>query len=300
MLHIKSTDIKFIESKYIDKQKWDNTLSESDVNNVFMYSWYLDAVSDNWGGVISDDYSTILPVTYTCKLGVKQFNQVIFTREFEVVGSQFTLTEGVLILKRQFKNIQFRTNKKIGNNNSERIHQYIELNESFSGNYSTNAKRLIKKSNKNYTYQVVNCVNELIELVEQNVAHKIKEFTPKNIEKLNVLMDKAFGVNKGETIAVFDDGNIVASGFFLKDKSTITYLKGASNEVAKKNGAMFGLMDFAFSRYNKDFSIFDFGGSNIESVANFYKKFGAKDRIYYEYTINELPLWFKVLKKLKK
>ena len=265
-----------------------------------MYSWYLDVVSDNWSGLLSDDCTTILPITYTRKMGVKQFSQAIFTREFEVIGNDFTLTECMSFIKDQFKKIQLRSANKLNVALVERVHQYLELNDLYESNYSTNAKRLIKKSNKNYTYRVVNCIDELIALVEENVAHKIKEFTPDNIAKLKRLMSRATSKNKGETIAVFENETIVAAGFFLKDKSTVTYLKGASIDTAKKNGAMFGLMNYAFSSYNKNYSTFDFGGSNIESVANFYKKFGAKDKIYYEYTINDLPLWFKLLKKLKK
>ncbi len=265
-----------------------------------MYSWYLDAVSDNWGGVVHDNYSTLFPATYSNKFRVKQFNQALFTREFEVVGADFKFEECIPLLKSQFKKIQFRSSRGLNIANTERVHQIIHLDDEFDCNYSTNAKRLIKKSNKNYTYRIVKCIDELIELVEQNVAHKIKEFTPDNIAKLKELMNCAASKNKGETIAVFENETIVAAGFFLKDKSTVTYLKGASIDIAKKNGAMFGLMNYAFSSYNTDYSIFDFGGSNIESVANFYKKFGAKDKIYYEYTINDLPLWFKLLKKFKK
>lgn len=265
-----------------------------------MYSWYLDSVSDNWGGVISDDYKTLFPISYSSKIGVKQFNQALFTREFDVIGSDFSFNEILNLLKNQFKNIQFRTSNSLGLESKERRHQYVELNDEVLINYSTNAKRLIKKSNKYYTYKVVNCVDELIELVKENVAHKIKEFTPENINRLKQLMNNASANHKGEAVAVYLGDAIVAAGFFLKDKSKITYLKGASTDEAKKNGAMFGLMNFAFSIYSDEYSVFDFGGSNIESVANFYKKFGAKDKTYFEYTINTLPLWFKVLKKLKR
>ena len=69
--------------------------------------------------------------------------------------------------------------------------------------------------------------------------------------------------------------------------------------IAKKNGAMYGLMNFAFETYKDRYSKFDFGGSDVESVATFYKKFGAIDNSYYNYLINDLPLWFNLLKKIK-
>jgi hypothetical protein len=252
--------------------------------------------------VVNEGYHTIFPVTYSSKFKVKQFHQAMFTREFDVVGDDFVMEDTLELLQNHFKNIQFRTHKKLTGikKNVLRVNQYINLQESFSSKYSTNAKRLIKKSNKNYTYKVISCVDELIMLVKETVAHKIKEFTIENIVKLNVLMISAVGSKSGETIAVFDGDNIVAAGFFLKDKKQVTYLKGASTDIAKKNGAMFGLMDFAFTTYSSQFNVFDFGGSDIDSVATFYKKFGAKDRAYFEYNINNLPLWFKGLKKLKK
>ena len=104
----------------------------------------------------------------------------------------------------------------------------------------------------------------------------------------------------GELFEVHQPGGMIGGGFFLKDKKRITYLKGASTEEAKKAGAMFGLMDFAIQRYQEDHDTFDFGGSDIESVATFYKKFGATDRIYYNYSIDNLPAWFKTIKRIRK
>lgn len=300
MISIKKVSIKRIESKYIDKEKWDQTVANSPVQNIFMYSWYLDAVTEHWNGIVSENYATIFPITVANKIGVEQFHQAIFTREFEVIGSDFELETCLEQLEKKTKYIQFRSSRQFKLNSTERVHQILALNAGFESEYSKNAKRLIKKSDKTYTYRRVNCIEVLIGLVKENVAHKIKEFTPENMSKLESLMHSAFNAGKGETIAVFEGEKIVAAGFFLKDKSTVTYLKGASTEEAKRNGAMFGLMNFAFKSYQEKFNSFDFGGSNVESVATFYKKFGARDKKYYEYTINNLPLWFRLLKKLKK
>jgi hypothetical protein len=293
--------VRFVKSQNIVESKWDKLIGSYKAENVFSYSWYLNAVSESWGAIVVGDYESVLPVTYTTKVGVKQNVQAAFTREFQVLGNQSIDLKSLLpALESQFKNIQFRTAHKITETDSERVHQFLDLTTDFKNEYSTNAKRLIKKSDKNYAYKIVDCVDELIELVNETVAHKIAEFTPKNIEKLKRLMIIAKKNNSGDTIAVFDENKIVAAGFFLKDKSRITYLKGASLENAKKNGAMYGLLNFAFENYLSSFSTFDFGGSDVTSVAQFYKKFGALDRTYYEITINNLPFWFKGLKKLKR
>jgi hypothetical protein len=77
-------------------------------------------------------------------------------------------------------------------------------------------------------------------------------------------------------------------------------LKGACFEEEKKQGAMYGLMDFAMQKFALNYNTFDFGGSAIEGVANFYKKFGAQDCTYYDFHLNKMPTWFQTLKKIKK
>jgi len=112
-------------------------------------------------------------------------------------------------------------------------------------------------------------------------------------------MLNSIGNEQGDLVEIYKANEMVGAGFFLLDKKRITYLKGAATEEAKKDGAMFGLMNFAFEKYEGDFDIFDFGGSDVENVANFYKKFGAEDRTYYNYTINNLPKWFRAIKKIR-
>tara|TARA_B100000809_G_scaffold241603_1_gene264925 strand:+ start:1441 stop:2247 length:807 start_codon:yes stop_codon:yes gene_type:complete len=267
-----------------------------------MYSWYLDAVSANWGAAMSDDLNTLFPISFTVKLGVKQFHQAMFTRQFDLLGQGFSIHKVLSLLENQFKFVQFRSHLDISaiENKETRVYQSMNLKDEYQNKYATNAKRLIKKSIKNYSFKKVNCIDELIDLVNENVAHKIKEFTTENIIKLKNLMIAACDNDKGETLAVFEGNEIVGAGFFLKDKSRVTYLKGASTDLAKKNGAMYGLMNFAFDSYKNDYEMFDFGGSNVEGVATFYKKFGALDNAYYNYIINDLPVWFNFLKKLKR
>jgi len=264
-----------------------------------MYSWYLDATADNWSGLVSDDYSTIFPVTYTKKLGVKQFYQAFFTRQFEVIGNEFDLTEAISFLEKEFKFINFRSSQNLELNQKTTIrqHQLIDLKSEYK--YNRNAIRLTKKANNKFIYKSIKDVTPFIKLIKETLAQKIKEFTPQNIKKIEQLMLSSLKNNKGECIGIYENNTFVGAGFFLKDKNTTTYLKGISTEESKKNGAMFGLMNYAINHY-PNHSIFDFGGSAVESIAYFFKNFGAIGKNYNEYTINHLPLWFKTIKKLKK
>ncbi len=292
--------MKLVERKYIDIQKWNESIANADIENVFMYSWYLDAVCASWCALITEDYKTILPIPYTKKLGVKQLIQAPFTREYDIIGTEFNWSEVLSFLASDFKSIHFRNqNRGLVSTEKVRTHQLLSLKEDFQNSYSTNAKRILKKTTE-YSLESSKNPAIVLDLFRENVAHKVDTISKQDLVVLEKLMNTALDLKKGELLVVKENKEIVAAGFFLFDKQRVTYLKGASTESSKKAGAMYYLMSQAMLRYQSDFSTFDFGGSDIEKVAEFYHKFGAKDRTYYDYTIDDLPFWFKTLKKLKR
>ncbi len=292
--------MKLVERKYIDIQKWNDAISNSEVENVFMYAWYLDSVCSHWCALITEDYKTILPVPYTKKLGVRQMIQAPFTREYDIIGNEFNWSEVISFLASDFKSIHFRNqNKGLAGSEKVRTHQLLSLKDDYQNSYSTNAKRILKKVN-GYTIEAAKNPVIVLDLFRENVAHKVDTISKQDLIVLEKLMNTALDLKKGELLVVKENKAIVAAGFFLFDKHRVTYLKGASTESSKKAGAMYYLMNQAMLRYQSDFTTFDFGGSDIEKVAEFYHKFGAEDRTYYDYSIDDLPFWFKTLKKLKR
>ena len=166
-------------------------------------------------------------------------------------------------------------------------------------NFKNNAKRLIKKADKIYSYKNSEDPTRLIELFKKTAFQKIETLNNEDLLRLEKLMKSSFENGHGELIEVFKNDEFVGAGYFLKDKKRITYLKSAAIEEDKKAGAMYGLINFVINRFKKDYLIFDFGGSDVENVATFYRKFGAEDRSYYNYELNNLPAWFKALKRIK-
>lgn len=294
--------MKLIERKDIDTDRWNARIANDSIENIFSYAWYLDAVCENWAALVSnEEYETILPIPYSTKLGVKRFYQAPFTREFHIFGQTFDWPTALEELKKTFKHLGFRTQKNdLGLKMEERLHQELILNEEFASNYNTNAKRQLKKAQKLFSFKEMHDPTELVQLFEDTVAHKIDSIDSDDLKTLTKLMNSALQVGQGEILAAVDEKNeIVAVGFFLKDKTRITYLKGAATDLGKKEGAMYALFDFAFERYSSTYSIFDFGGSQIENVAVFFRKLGGIDRSYFDYTVDNTPFWFRTLKKIK-
>jgi len=71
----------------------------------------------------------------------------------------------------------------------------------------------------------------------------------------------------------------------------------ALNENGRDVGAMFGIIDKYLKENAGDDLIFDFAGSNIYGVKYRNLGFGARNETYYRFTVNNLPIPFKWIKK---
>lgn len=293
--------MKWIDRNEIDTEKWNNRVKMEENASIFCFSWYLDAVAENWGALISDNYATILPVPYTIRMGLRQMIQPTYTRELEIIGTNFSWQDVIPVLKNEFRKIEFRSGiPDILPDGQTRTHQYIsfkDFNETF---YSSNARRILKKAGDQFEITNTGNIDNLIDLFRKTAFTKIDSLHESDLARLKKLMQNAIQENHGQLMTVTDQHQTVATGFFLSTPATVTYLKGASTEDAKKEGAMYFLFDQAIKKFSTSHKIFDFGGSDIKSVADFYKKFGAHDRTYFNYTFEQLPAWFKTLKKLKR
>jgi hypothetical protein len=86
----------------------------------------------------------------------------------------------------------------------------------------------------------------------------------------------------------------------MKFKNRYVFLKSGVTGEGKSNGYMHLLFDDFISKHAGTPVELDFGGSSVESVARFYKNFGAKDCVYLQVKRNRLSRlanWIKSLKK---
>ena len=116
--------------------------------------------------------------------------------------------------------------------------------------------------------------------------------------RLNQLINMLISKNKIEIWSAYNIKNELCAGvFFVNSNHKTIFLFSGRNAEAKENGAISYLINqYIIENAQKDL-IFDFEGSNDENLARFYKGFGSKECIYYQLKINNLPWFYKILKK---
>ena len=141
--------MKFVDSKYIDLKKWDKVISSSKKNNVFCYSWYLNATCKNWGAIMEDDYSFIMPLPYKKRLFLRNYFQHPFSRNLEFFGEEKKLIQATKIIESAFK-FRFHFNSNLSLKNKIKRYQDLLLTEEII--YKKNAIRILQKNKDKYCF----------------------------------------------------------------------------------------------------------------------------------------------------
>lgn len=279
----KEMAVKLLSKEKFPDKKWDKKIDELSHPRVYMYSWYLKAVGKTYSIAIDEESEQMLPVFHNRKKVFKQHYMPFFAREFQFIGKGNPERIIDHILK-QFK--WSAANYHLSEEYMGKIYsyQYLNINQDYkdiAANYSKNTKRKLSKLKKEELEIKFNIDCELVaKQFESNAAKKIKEIKPKNIQRLQNLMEAATENRKGFSCGVYSGKNLLASGFFLDDDNHIIYLKGSSNKKGRDIGAMYYLFNAVIERFAGKRKALDFGGSNVENIAKFYKRFGAENKHY--------------------
>ena len=300
--------IKYIQREHLDEEKYNDCIENSIQSNSYAFSWYLDIVCDNWDVLVLDDYEAVMPIPWRKKYGIKYVYPPLWVLQLGVYSNEaINENEFLTHLFSTFKFVELRMNT---HNNFELYSEFLQLKQcqklvlnttysSILSKYRKDRKKDLQKATKADLIEKWNDhPSNLIELFKNNIGKRtpnIKENDYQNLEKLIAICIQK---KVGEILAVYDKKNkLVASVFLLKHKNSITKLISSTNLKDRKNGANTFLIDRVIFKYHKDFSVFNFGGSSIKSVASFSKSFGAETEKYHQLKMNKLP---KVLQLFKK
>lgn len=304
--------IRYLNSNEIDKPKWDACIKSSKKPSIFVYSWYLDAVCVSWGALILDDYKAVFPFAFNKKWQIAYIYQPFFTRYFGFYSADNCSPE----LRQQFLNAipsAFKYIKLCLNVSEQTLpkqyvsqlrnyqllgldHPYDELKKNFSENTRRNVKKGIKANleiRQNISPETV------VALFRKTKGEELNTFSDADYERLHRLMKNCLERKCGETIAVYEQEKLCAAAFFMYSDDRFVFLKSGVTDEGKTKGAMQFLMNAFIEKHAGQKKMLDFGGSSVETVARFYKSFGAVDYVYLQIekkSIFKLIKWIKSLK----
>lgn len=293
-------DIRIISSKNIDRQKWDDCIARSENGLIYARSFYLDAMAENWSGLIAGDYRVVMPLTWRSKLGIKYLSKEIFIQQLGIIGKA-DAAETVAIIAFALKQFSLygRTSFNFANDISflqkatSHINFVLDLNkpyETIFKNYVESLQRNIRRAIKN-NIQIIDASNEEAAKAYQDYISTFmnaKE-TAKVFLKFKKMLHHApenFFISRK---AVDAGGSTLAVCLWLKDDKRIYNLMPATLPAGKDKAAMPLLLDNIIKEYCGQNMLFDFEGSELPGIRKFYEKFSPVNQPYFIYQYNNVP-----------
>lgn len=293
--------ITYILQKDIDKSKWDACIATAANGLVYAYSWYLDAMSNNWDALILNDYETVMPLTWNKKYGVTYLHQPHFCASLGVFSKIEISKELVLaflnVIPAKFKYWDVSLNHKNLFSISEyrlteRTNYILSLQnsyESISSTYRSNLKRNIKKAAESkLTVKQGIDVTEITKLASKTMQ-SISNISTADFENFKTVFTKAKEINCAETLGIYLNDELLASAVFLFSHNRWYYILVGNHPNGKTLGASHYLIDRFIHLHAGENSLLDFEGSDIRNLAFFYSSYGASEEKYPAIRMNKLP-----------
>ena len=300
--------IQYIKQADIDKIKWDRCIDRCRNGLIYAYSFYLDTMCKHWDALVLNDYETVMPLTWNKKLGIRYLYQPFLTAQLGIFGN--TISEELVeafINKAgaSFRFIDISLNHKNSGGPSgaiiSRTNYVLPLSKPYEyiySGYSDNIKRNIKKAEQNgCSLQKGFDVEEVIALALKQMEVQGNE-AGENVDRFRKLYHYLYSKKMAETYGIYSNaGELLASCIFFFSHHRAYYILVGNNPAGKTTGASHALIDgFIKDNAGSDL-VLDFEGSDITSLAQFYKSFGAVPEIYPALRINNLPFYLRWIKE---
>ncbi len=291
-------EVRRIKREDIDKLKWDSCVHYATNGNVYGYTWYLDNVAENWEGLVEGDYESVFPLIWNDKLlGYQQIYQPFLAQQSGLYSvhllSPRRIQAFIEAIPKEYKKVTMHLNER---NKLEEMDGYqvrpktnliLNLNQPYEvleQQYSKNHKRNIKKA-----HSFPNVINgnikpeKLMEQYRKYQGVKIKDFKDEHYHAAHRIIYNALHRGRGFMSGIqTKDGEMLASAFLTITHNRLVLLFPSTTPLGRERNSMHLLIDMIIQTNAEKPRILDFEGSSVESIARFYKGFGAEERPYYE------------------
>jgi len=304
--------IKWLDKADIESAAWNKCVSESSLNLPYAFTWYLDSVCENYGGLVLNDYEAVMPLPFRSKMGIKYvfqpfFTQPFFTQQLGIYSSidispemQKEFLESIPSSFR-YIDVHFNEQNYIDENSDFSMRHTSHLNldsdyESISKGYNSNTKRNIKKASKN-KIEYIDSADELIKIFSEQKPKSRTGLSDKDYDTLRKIIFGSMHRKMGKVAVLKIENEVAAGVFYLKMERRLIWLFPVLNQKFKNQLPLFSLTDQIIRAYSGEDLILDFEGSMIPSVQRIYDGFGAEKISYGHYKVNRLPWYLKWMKR---
>lgn len=282
------------------------TTTNSDVtteyaNSIFEQPWYIDAVTNgNWTEVKVEEKDAVVArwaVPYDgnkIKMpGETQTLGIWFAPNTKLSKQQKYIEELVRSLPKKSGidlmldpiNNYFLPFKWLGFKISPRItYRFTDVTdiEAVRAKYDKTVRKNIKSASNKVEIIEDSSIDNLYDMLKKTFENQGRS-CPHKKEFIKKIFDTCNEHDAAKIITAVDNNNNVhASSLFIYDENTCYYLIAGADPKFRSSGAQTLVLDAGIEFASKHSRAFDFEGSMIEGIENFFRRFGADRVLYYQ------------------
>lgn len=253
--------------------------------------WWLDAATDyNWSGLVLDDYRLVMALPRMRRYG---FVPVIARPPFtQQIGPYGTVENGdLLALLQAIPNlplVSLSTGAVLadvelptGYHREKRTNFVLDLSRDFGqvvDNFSKRMRGYVRKYDGDRLES--SDAGTVVDLYRRQIAAKAG-LGDYHFERLGALIEASASKGRGELLQLREDGELLCAGFFPRFGDRIYNPAAASTELGYKRRGMTRLLVQLMSASTGSSRRFDFMGSDLPGVKEYFAGFGGVDEGYH-------------------
>ena len=301
--------IRYLKRQEIDTARWDHCVAQAPNGWLYLHSFFLDGLGD-WNALVTDEYDYCMPLPAKRKFGVLYSYIPPFTGQLGIIGAGPVSTALVDDFLRHIPSSFLLADVLLNEQNPPpslpvndvfpRTNYVLPLQENYDtlyDRYTADAKKNLRQANNNgLSAETGIPVETVIALYRAAYGEKNKFYSAKDYDRIAGICASCIQRRHGFTLGIRDaKQELQAAAFFGIDNKRIYYLLGAPGPEGRRYNAVHYLIDEVIRRHANTSLELDFEGSDIPSVAAFYRKFNPLAKPYHLIRYSRLPRWLRSL-----
>jgi hypothetical protein len=299
--------LNILPSHHINEQLWNNSINKNFNGLIYSTTSYLNTLSENWHGLIVNDYETVMPLPWKKKAGIRYCYTPPFIQQLGITGNtEDSILEEIVPAIGSFVSygdFQFNfSNAAIQDiiPVSSRTNLLINLSQDYSIirlSYKQDTIENIRKAENQGLMYEKEYRTDAITLYQELYQKRMPQVQQKEYSRFSGLCETLYKQGQCITRTVTDTQEVLSTAVLLKDEKRIYNIMNATSAKGRLKEANYFLFDQLIHEFAGTPILLDFEGSDLPGVRNFYEKFGAFRQPYFHYHFNRLPWPLQFLKR---
>lgn len=304
------TAIQFYDSQKIDQVKWDNCIAKNENGLIYAQYQYLNHLTKQWSAIIIGDYQAILPIPWNIKWGIRYYQAIPFIQQLGLVG-QVEINKIPIILKTIQKFASYGDlffnfdNLALANAVPciPKTNLVLDLRQDYrtiANKYRKDLVHNLDKAKKHHPiYQESRSYANILALYQKQYAHRFNWVTESDFQQLSQLLSYYHPKQKCLVRELIDQTteDLLAAAILLKDSKRLYLLINVITHLGRQRSSNHLLIDQIIHEFADSQLLFDFEGSEIPGVNDFYANYQPINQPYFHFHHNQLSWPFSLIKR---